>query len=81
MIRHFKGSRAIGYWSHFMFGMERAQQDDDPVLRQITAFRILKDRFTGNSTGTVIYLGYDGKTGMLYEMANPDMAYEEEDDD
>ena len=27
-IRQFKGSRAIGYWSYFMFGMERNQQSD-----------------------------------------------------
>jgi len=81
MIRHFKGSRSIGFWSHFMFGMERAQQDESEIRRQITTFRILKDRFTGNSTGTVIYLGFDQKTGMLYEMANPDLEEDEDDDD
>jgi twinkle protein len=26
MIRHFKGSRAIGFWSHYMIGLERDQQ-------------------------------------------------------
>lgn len=81
MIRHFKGSRAIGYWSHFMFGMERAQQDENEVRRTITSFRILKDRFTGSSVGQVIYLGYDQKTGMLYECANPDLDFDMKDED
>lgn len=67
MIRHFKGSRAIGFWSYFMFGLERDQQAEDPKVAQTTTFRILKDRYTGQSTGKTIPLGYDGDTGMLYE--------------
>ncbi len=67
MIRHFKGSRAIGFWSFFMFGLERNQQDPDPVKAQTTTFRILKDRFTGQATGKVIYLSYDPVTGLLSE--------------
>lgn len=71
-IRHFKGSRAIGFWSYFMFGLERDQQHDDPRLRQVTTFRILKDRYTGQATGETIYLGYDGDTGMLSQIeGNP----------
>lgn len=65
MIRHFKGSRAIGFWCHFMFGLERAQQDDDPEKRLTTTFRVLKDRFTGQATGEVMYLGYDHEKGRL----------------
>ena len=67
-IRQFKGSRAIGYWSHFMFGMERNQQHDNPALRQITTFRVLKDRKTGRATGQTIHLGYDAARGMLIEL-------------
>lgn len=67
MIRHFRGSRAIGFWSHYMFGMERSQQDDDPEVRATTTFRVLKDRYTGRATGETFYLGYDHGTGMLYE--------------
>lgn len=67
MIRHFKGSRSIGYWSHFMFGLERNTQSDDPAERGTTTFRILKDRNTGNATGETIALGYDRDTGKLYE--------------
>jgi twinkle protein len=65
MIRHFKGSRAIGFWCHFMFALERNQQDDDPEMRITTTFRVLKDRYTGRATGSVFYLRYDQETGML----------------
>lgn len=67
MIRHFKGSRAIGFWCHYMFGLERDQQHEDERLRAVTTFRVLKDRYTGQATGEVIYLGYERETGMLYE--------------
>ncbi|WP_343818832.1 toprim domain-containing protein [Dyella marensis] len=67
MIRHFKGSRSIGFWSHFMFGLERDQQAEDEEVRQTTILRILKDRFTGQATGKVIPLGYDVTTGRLFE--------------
>lgn len=71
MIRHFKGSRAIGFWSYFMFGMERNQQADDPEEKKTTTFRILKDRYTGTSTGEVLYLTYDHETGMLIPLSEP----------
>ncbi len=68
MIKHFKGSRAIGFWSYFMFGLERDQQAEDEADRQTTIFRILKDRYTGQATGRVIKLGYDSQKGRLYAM-------------
>ena len=71
-IRHFKGARAIGFWSHFMFGLERDQQAEDPVLRSVTTFRVLKDRYTGQATGQLIYLGYDREVGRLFEMEKPE---------
>lgn len=70
-IRHFKGSRAIGFWSYFMFGLERNQQSEDPVVRSTTTFRVLKDRYTGQATGHLIYLGYDVETGRLFETTKP----------
>jgi twinkle protein len=78
MIRHFKGARAIGFWTHFMFGLERNQQDEDPALQQVTTFRILKDRYTGRATGKVIHLGYDSSRGMLSELGYD--PYAEKDD-
>lgn len=70
-IRHFKGSRAIGFWSYFMFGLERNQQDADPLKRQTTKLRVLKDRYTGQATGNVMFLGYDPSTTRLYETSDP----------
>lgn len=64
-IRHFKGSRAIGFWSYFMFGLERNQQAEDELERQTTTFRILKDRYTGQATGKTFTLFYDVATGRL----------------
>jgi twinkle protein len=69
MIRHFKGSRAIGFWSHFMFGLERDQQADDPDDRALTTLRCLKDRYSGSATGKTWGLRYDDKTGLLAEDA------------
>lgn len=66
-IKQFKGSRAIGYWSHFMFGMERDTQADDEEERQTTTFRVLKDRYTGRANGLTIPLTYDVETGRLVE--------------
>jgi twinkle protein len=79
MIKHFKGSRAIGFWCAFMFGLERNQQSDDEEERSQTIFRILKDRNTGNATGELFYLGYDRDTGRLYEQDAPsdDMTSDE----
>lgn len=67
MIRHFRGSRTIGFWSHFMLGLERNQQADDPAERATSILRGLKDRNTGRATGKVIFLKYDSDTGMLSE--------------
>ena len=66
-IRHFKGSRAIGFWSFFMFGLERNQQAGDESSRHTTTFRVLKDRYTGQSTGLTFGLSYDSATGLLKE--------------
>lgn len=71
MIRHFRGSNAIGMWSHLMLGMERNQQAEDEEEAQLTRLRILKDRNTGRATGKLIYLGYDSETCKLYEREAP----------
>ena len=67
MEKHFTGSRAIARWSAFMFGMERNKQDPDPIKRQTTTFRVLKDRFSGRSTGEKFGLHYNRNTGYLNE--------------
>lgn len=65
--KHFKGSRSIIYWAHFMFGLERNTQAEDIDERHTTTFRILKDRYTGQSTGETFALGYSVDEGTLYE--------------
>lgn len=64
-IRHFKGSRSIGFWSYFMFGLERNQQAEDEEERRTTTLRVLKDRYTGQATGETLRLGYDPKIGRI----------------
>jgi len=64
-IRQFKGSRAIGYWSVFMLGMERDQQAGDETERHTTTLRVLKDRLTGQATGQTVALAYDAATGRI----------------
>ena len=63
MLRHFKGSRAIGFWSHYAFGIERDQQDE--THRNRSVLRVLKDRYTGRATGLCIPMLYDPETGRL----------------
>jgi twinkle protein len=67
MLRHFKGSRAIGFWAHFAFGLERNPQDEDAMAAQQTTFRCLKDRYTGRANGKTITLGYNVATGIISE--------------
>lgn len=71
MIRHFRGSRSIGFWSHFMFGLERNQQAEDEVERSTTTLRCLKDRVTGAGTGQTLQLRYDRPTGLLIPVDAP----------
>ena len=66
--RHFKGSRAIAFWSHFMFGFERNQYAEDPFEKNTTKVVCLKDRFSGKGTGQYFYLNYDHETAFLNEM-------------
>ncbi len=74
MVRHFKGSRSIGQWSHFMFGLERDQQADNHTTRHTTTFRILKDRVSGQATGQKMYLMYDADSGDLIETTDPSIG-------
>lgn len=67
MTRHFKGARDIGFWSHFMFGLERNQQAEDELERRTTTLRILKDRFLGTAVGKTVKLVYNPDTGLLEE--------------
>lgn len=71
-IRHFRGSRAIGFWSSYMIGLERNQQAESERVRATTTVRILKDRETGRATGQTFWLAYDHETGMLSSTTDPE---------
>jgi twinkle protein len=62
----FAGGKAITQYANFVFGLERSQQD--PEEKNLTTFRILKDRYTGQGTGITFSLLYDTKTGKKTEI-------------
>jgi len=66
--KHFRGSRAVAFWSHFLFGLERNKQDPDCP----TIIRGLKDRPTGDAIGPFIALTYDKATGHMVEVEMPE---------
>lgn len=66
-IRHFKGSRAIGFWSHTMLGLERDQQAEEEDVRKTTTVRLLKHRQTGRFLGKTFELSFNDETGRLFE--------------
>jgi twinkle protein len=61
--KHFRGSRSIAYWSHFLFGLEGDKQKPGSPRK----LRCLKDRYTGDANGLVIGLQYQKDTGRLVE--------------
>lgn len=66
--KQFTGSRAIMRWAFNMYGLERNNQHPDPADRQKMVFRILKDRYSGQSVGKTLSLRYDSVTGLLREV-------------
>lgn len=65
--KHFRGSRAVAFWSHYLIGLERDKQDKDCP----TTIRGLKDRLTGDAVGRFIALKYDRDTGLMFEVPLP----------
>jgi twinkle protein len=72
-LSQLRGSAGIGQLSDMVIGLERDGQHDDPVLRNTTTVRILKNRFSG-LTGPACYLYYDKDNGRMLEVANPNDA-------
>lgn len=66
--KHFRGSRAVAFWSHYLLGVERNKQDPESP----TVIRGLKDRLTGDAVGPFIALTYDRETGLMVEVPLPD---------
>lgn len=66
-MRHFRGSRAIGFWTHTAFGLERNQQGEDEDTRLTTTLRCLKCREYGLAMGQLRYFKYEKDTGRSLE--------------
>ena len=67
LSKHFKGARAIAFWTHYMFGIERDKLAEDPEERTIATLRCVKDRMTGRADGETLRLKYDRATCRLNE--------------
>ena len=70
-VGQLRGSAAIAQLSDFVIGLERNGQADDPVERNTTTMRVLKNRFSGD-TGPAGHLLYSPNTGRLSEFTPPD---------
>lgn len=77
--KHFRGSRAVAFWSHYLMGVERNKQDPSSP----TVIRGLKDRLTGDAIGPLIALSYDKTTGLMVEVdfAEEGSAFKDETSD
>ena len=66
-LSELRGSAAIAQLSDIVLGLERNQQADDPIIRNQTTVRVIKNRFSG-LTGKACRLQYDSETGRLTEV-------------
>lgn len=66
-LAQLRGSAAIAQLSDIVIGLERNQQSDDSLARDVTILRVLKNRYAG-TTGVAAALRYDRDTGRLTEV-------------
>lgn len=74
-LKHMRGSRAIGFWAHYAFGIERNTQADDEEERKQVTFRIIKARHNGSANGKTIRFTYEAETGQLIEQSAKDFGF------
>ena len=65
-LSQLRGSGSIAQLSDMVLGLERNGQADDPIIRNTTHVRVLKNRFSG-LTGKACDLLYDLATGRMSE--------------
>jgi len=65
-LAQLRGSGSIAQLSDMVIGAERNGQADDPIERNTTYVRVLKNRFSG-STGPACALVYSKETGRMFE--------------
>jgi twinkle protein len=64
-LSQLRGSGGIAQLADIVIGVERNNQDPDPIKRNTTFFRVLKNRYSGD-TGPAGAAFYDKKTGRMY---------------
>ena len=65
-LSHLRGSHALDQLSDGVWALERNQQADDPMEKNLVRIRVLKNRHTGE-TGIGGYLRYNSETDCLEE--------------
>ena len=75
-LTHLRGSQGIAQLSNIVVALERNQQHDDPLVRNTTTLRVLKNRYTGE-TGVTGHLRYDSVSGRLSEVVLDDSLFED----
>ena len=71
-LAQLRGSGSIAQLSDMVLGLERNGQADDPVERNTTNVRVLKNRFSG-ITGPACDLLYSIETGRMKEQKQEDL--------
>lgn len=70
-LSHIRGSAGIGQLSDLVWSLERNNQHEDPVERNTTTVRVLKNRFSGE-TGEAARVHFNNVTGELTEVFEDD---------
>ena len=70
-LAQLRGSGSIAQLSDIVIGAERNGQADDPIIRNTTHVRVLKNRFSGQ-TGPACSLLYTKETGRMLEYNEPE---------
>ncbi|WFZ78530.1 DNA primase [Aeromonas phage vB_AsaP_MQM1] len=79
-LSHLRGSQSIAQLSDAVIGLERNQQDKNPLVANTTTLRVLKNRYTGE-VGLAGYLLYDHNTGRLTEVTEADLEFAGDDEE
>ena len=66
-LAQLRGSGSIAQLSDIVIGLERHGQAEDPIERNTTHVRVLKNRYAG-FTGAAGHILYNGKTGRMLEI-------------
>jgi twinkle protein len=66
-LAQLRGSAAIGQLDDMVIGLERHAQADDPIERNTTRLRVVKNRYSGE-TGPACAVLYDKFTGRMTEL-------------